>query len=412
MPDPGTRGAGAAWPARSRPIRPPRHKAPQPTPTARRPARPTAGDVHAALDAFAPFRNAAEWDNVGLLLGRPEWPARRALLTIDLTDQVAREALRRGADVVVAYHPPIFKSVRCVGPEADGPTTLLADLLAERVSVIAVHTACDAAVGGTNDVLLDAVGSIVERRPLEPLGREHDTCKLVAFVPEVSVASLRTALSAAGAGVIGHYRDCSFELPGTGTFRGDETTRPAVGRRQVLERVAEVRLEMVVPRSRLAGAVRALYAAHPYEEPAFDVYPLHELPGRGGVGMGRVGVLAAPLVGHALVRRLRSSVDLSAATIIGSLGRRFGSVTAAAGSSGARGFRDADSLVLTGELKHHEALELHRRGVSAVCMGHHASERPVLGRIAERLRAALSALDVVVSREDRAPQTPLRRTGR
>ncbi|NUQ50481.1 MAG: Nif3-like dinuclear metal center hexameric protein, partial [Phycisphaerae bacterium] len=104
--------------------------------------------------------------------------------------------------------------------------------------------------------------------------------------------------------------------------------------------------------------------------------------------------------------------DLSAATVIGSLARRFGSVTAAAGSFGARGFRDAGSLVLTGELKHHEALELERRNVSAVCLGHHASERPVLGRIAERLRAALPSLDIAVSRADRAPQRPLRHAQR
>src|SRR5512140_1804848 len=114
-------------------------------------------NVLAALNEIAPFELAAEWDNVGLLAGRPEWPARRGLLAIDLTDAVAREALAMGAELLVLYHPPIFKGIRAVTPAATGPTTLLPDLLAARTALIALHTALDAAVGGTNDVLLDCV---------------------------------------------------------------------------------------------------------------------------------------------------------------------------------------------------------------------------------------------------------------
>lgn len=237
-----------------------------------RPARRavTVGDVWASLDAWAPFAHAAEWDNVGLLAGRPEWLVRRVLLTIDLTDAVAHEALRRGANLVVAYHPPIFKPIRGVTPTTPGPTSLLPDLLAARVAIVALHTAVDAAVGGTNDVLLDAF-DVVERRPLEAVVNEVGSYKLVVFVPPGEVETLRKALSAAGAGVIGHYAECGFELPGRGTFRGDETTSPTVGRRGVLEHVEETRLEMVVPRARLADVVRALYATHSYEEPAFDL---------------------------------------------------------------------------------------------------------------------------------------------
>lgn len=359
-------------------------------------------DLLSAVERIAPLAYAAEWDNVGLLAGRPEWPAAQVLLAIDLTDPVAAEALRRRANVLVLYHPPIFKSIRAVTPDAACPTTRLPDLLAARVAIIALHTALDAAVGGTNDVLLDAF-DVVDRYPMESLVDEQRHYKLVVFVPANDVGRLRRALSAAGAGVIGHYSECSFELAGRGTFRGDESTRPTVGRKQVLEQVDEIRLEMVVPRARLGDAVRALYAAHSYEEPAFDVYPIHAPIDRGRVGLGRVGVLRAPTLGSTLVRRLGRVLDLSGAAVVGDLRRRFRSVTAAAGAFGVRSFRDADSLVVTGEFKHHEALELMRRGITALHLGHYASERPVLPVLRDRLGRCVPGARIGIAGADRAP---------
>lgn len=368
---------------------------------------PRVAEVHAALDALAPFAGAAEWDNVGLLAGRPEWPARRVLVALDLTDAVAREALRKKVDALVVYHPPIFEPIHAITPQADGPTELLPDLLAARVAVLSTHTALDAAVGGTNDLLLDLFAP-VSRRPLEPDVDESGEYKLVVFVPPAEVDELRGALSAAGAGLIGHYRECSFELAGRGSFRGDETTHPAVGRKQMLEKVDEVRLEMVVPRGRIGEVVRALCATHSYEEPAFDLYPLHKVAGRGAVGMGRVGRLSKPQRGTALLRTLARAVDLSIATCVGDLRRSFRSVTAAAGAFGVRRFSDRASLVLTGELKHHEALELLRRGVTAICLGHYASERLVLDALRARLTGLLRDVSVAVARSDRAPFQPVR----
>lgn len=373
-------------------------------------AAPRVADALAALDRLAPLRHAAEWDNVGLLAGRPEWPAGRTLLCIDLTDGVACEALDGDVDLVVAYHPPIFKGIRAVTPAADGPTTLLPDLLAQRISIIALHTALDATIGGTNDILLDAF-DLTDRRPLDLLIGRDQQYKLVVFVPGPEVASLRAALSAAGAGVIGHYTECSFELAGRGTFRGDETTNPTVGRKLTLEHAEEVRLEMVAPAGRVRDVVRALYASHSYEEPAFDLYPLHELPGRAAVGMGRVGLLRKPASGEALIKTLAQRVDLAAAQVAGDLGRTFRSVTAAAGAFGVRAFTDPESLVLTGEFKHHDALALQRRGVTAIALGHYASERPALDLLATRLPEDVPGVECAVAGADAAPLVPLALSG-
>jgi len=369
-------------------------------------AAPTVAAALAALDRLAPFACAASWDNVGLLAGRPEWPARRGLLAIDLTDAVAEEALRAAVDLLVVYHPPIFKDLRRVTPDAEAPTRRLPDLLAARVSIIALHTALDAAVGGTNDALLDAF-DLVARRPLEPLVDETG-CKLVVFVPPDEVDRLRAALSAAGAGVIGHYSECGYELRGRGSFRGDERTNPAVGRRQRLEFVEEARLEMVVPRRGLGDVVRALYANHSYEEPAFDLYPTRRVLGRGAAGMGRVGQLRRPQTGAALLQALGQRVDLSIAAVVGSPRRRFRSVVAAAGAFGVREFGERDALYLTGEFKHHDALALLKRGVTAVALGHDASERPALESVRRRMLAALPALKLSRARMDRSPLRAVR----
>lgn len=369
-------------------------------------AAPTVAALYAALDAIAPFAHAESWDNVGLIAGRSDWPAGRVLLALDLTDAVADEALHGAADVVLTYHPPIFKGTKTVTPTAEGPTARLPDLLAAKVSLLSPHTAMDNAVCGTNDVLLDAF-ELSERYPLSVAIDETREYKLVVFVPPAETARLRAALSAAGAGVIGAYTECSYELGGRGTFRGDESTNPAVGKKLQFETCDETRLEMIVPRSRVGPVVRALYATHSYEEPAFDLYPLQSLRGRGGVGLGRVGALKRPQRGKALLGRLESGgVDTSAAQVVGSLARSFERVIAAAGSFGERSFRDPGALVITGELKHHEALQLLRRGVTAICLGHWASERPLLESLRERLAAALPSAKVALARADRSPFTP------
>lgn len=365
----------------------------------------TVAELAAALEQIAPQHLAAEWDNVGLLAGATDWPAARVLLTIDLTDAVADEALANGADVIVAYHPPIFKGVRRITTAAEAPTRRLPELLRAGISVFALHTALDAAPGGTNDALLDAF-DLHARRPLQVLtqGRNY---KLVVFVPAAEAADLRAALARAGAGVIGAYDHCSFELDGRGTFRGNDGSNPTIGRRGVLEAVRETRLEMVAPRARIGEIVRALYAAHSYEEPAFDLLPLEEITGRGAAGMGRIGALRRATRGTVLCDQLAQVVDLRNARAVGDLRRRFTHVAAAAGAFGVAQFRDPATLYLTGEFKHHDALDVLRRGVTAIALEHWASERPILEVVRRRLISALPGLKVALARSDRAPFQPL-----
>jgi dinuclear metal center YbgI/SA1388 family protein len=363
------------------------------------------------LEDLAPLEFAEAWDNVGLLLepaGASDSAVVRVLLTIDLTSSVLDEAERRGATLIVAYHPPLFKPLGRVRASHPGER-VVARALSHGLSVYSPHTALDAAPGGVNDWLAEALGP-GETTPLVPSYVKDPSAelKLVVFVPKEHADTLRAALSRAGAGVIGNYSECSFNLEGTGTFLGNEASNPTFGQAGALERAPEIRLEMVCPRRALPALSRALYAHHPYEEPAWDVYPLHDKP-KPETGMGRAVRLAAPLPLTAAIERIKAHLGLGQVRVAAAdrhrQGEALASLAVCAGSGGAL-FEKAPGfdLYLTGELRHHDVLALNARGSSVVLCDHTNTERGYLPRLKQRLDASSSgALEVLVSEADREP---------
>ena len=355
------------------------------------------GDVSDVLERIAPLSLAAEWDNVGLLIGQPDAPVRRLILTIDLTEDVLDEVVRAGAEMVMAYHPVIFKPISRV-------SGVVLSAAQAGVAVYSMHTALDAAAGGTNDVLAEAIG-IAGARPLQPQAGEPE-CKLVVFVPERDLAAVTEAAFGAGAGRMGRYTECAFRTPGTGTFRGEPGSRPAVGRPGRREEVQEWRVEMVCPRDRLGEVLSAVRAAHSYETPAIDVVPLAAAPGP--LGMGRIGRLKRPMEVSRFVGQVKRALGVRRILRAGRDSGKVGLVACAAGSAGslyeAALAAEADAYV-TGEMRHHDALAAAaaENRMMVLCVGHTNSERPVLAKLADRLRRELPALQVSLSRFDRDP---------
>lgn len=357
-------------------------------------------ELVAAMERLAPTRHAETWDNVGLLAGDPEQEARRALLAIDYTDEVAEEGRQLECDVVIAYHPPIFQAIKRI---AAG--TALHDALRRGVAIYSPHTALDVARGGTNDVLADAVG-MVDRRPLRVSSGKPTQAKLVTFVPAKDVDRLSSALFAAGAGRIGNYSSCSFRTPGAGTFLGGEGTNPAIGKAGRLEVVEEVRLEMVVPLAAIEAVVSALRQNHPYEEPAFDLVQLAPVPQ--GLGMGRIGELPPGATRAKLIEQVKGELGLNHLLVAGP---HDGPAKRAAVGAGACGDLLDDAIAqgadvyLTGEMRHHDALKAARAGMTVVCTLHSNSERATLRRLSRRIVELLPGLDVCISQRDRDPFT-------
>jgi len=344
----------------------------------------TVADVVAALHRIAPPELAEEWDNVGLLLGDPTRPCERVVVALEVDRAMLRRAARAGAQLVVSHHPPIFEPLSRV--RADEPAGALA-LEAARlgVALAAAHTNLDVAPGGVNDVLAERLG-LRAPEPLAPAAAGAQA-KLVVFAPPDHLAALLAALDEAGAGRIGRYRQCTFRAAGVGTFRGLEGARPAVGRVGRREEVRELRLEAVVPMALAARAAAAVRAAHPYDEPAVDIYPLERA--RPELGLGRCGALATPMGAGRLVARIKRRLRVDHVRVVGSVRRR---VERAAVLGGAGGGHVADAvragcqLFLTGDVSHHQALEADAAGLVVVDAGHAATEAPVIPVLARRLR--------------------------
>ncbi len=364
-------------------------------------------DVERALQSLAPTAMAAEWDNVGLLVGDRTATVRKLMLCIDLTEDVLAETAAAKAGMVMAYHPPIFQAVSRVTAH-DEP--VVHEAVRRGIAVYSMHTALDVAPGGTNDVLADAMG-MTRRRPLEPVVRPGQ-CKVVVFVPGDDLAHISEAAFAAGAGLIGNYQDCAFFAHGIGTFCGGEGTTPTVGRAGQQEFAEELRLEVVAPQTKAPAVVAAIRSAHSYEEPAIDVYPLEEHPE--GYGMGRVGTLGRPATVQTLLTRVKKATGLSKLLVAGRPSKARGvkkpalvqTVACGAGSCG-KLYQAAASagatFYLTGEMRHHDALAAEAAGLTVVCLGHSNSERITLRSLANHLKLLAPKLQVVQSKQDRDP---------
>jgi dinuclear metal center YbgI/SA1388 family protein len=362
---------------------------------------PEIRDVVRFLESFAPLHLAADWDNIGLLMGDAAAQATRVMTCLTLTPDVAQEAQREGVQLIVSHHPVLFRATQKL-TTATPEGALLLTLIEQRIAVYSPHTAFDNTAGGINDGLCRRLG-LTDVKPLRSMGAPG-LCKVVVFVPEADLARVSDALFAAGAGNIGQYSQCSFRLLGTGTFFGSDAANPAVGVKGRREEVSEWRLEAVCPESRVQDVVRAMREAHSYEEPAYDVYNLR--PNPLGVGQGRVGVLPRAMALADLAQLVRQSLRANHIHIVGEDARPVRTVALACGAAG-EFLRDAVAagadVFLTGEMRFHDCIAARTAGIACVLPGHYASERPGVEDLAARIKTALPTLEVWASRDEKDP---------
>jgi len=354
-------------------------------------------DVTAALEIAYPPALAQDWDAVGLVCGDPAEQVERVLFAVDAVAETVDEALATGAQLLVTHHPLLLRGVHGIG--ADTPKgALLHRLVRAGVGLYTAHTNADSADPGVSDALAAALGLTVTA-PLQPAPADP-LDKIVAFVPTgAAIRTVHEALSAAGAGEIGDYSHCSFATAGTGQFLPHAGAHPAIGEVGRLERVAETRLEMVLPRHRRRAVVEALRASHPYEEPAFDVLELAELPSHRG--LGRVGTLAAPEPLSAFTSRVAAALPKTAWGVRAAgdpdrLVQRVAVCGGAGDSALSAAVAAGVDVYVTADLRHHPASEhllagsLPGRPTPAlVDVAHWASEWPWCGQAAGVIVKAL-----------------------
>jgi dinuclear metal center YbgI/SA1388 family protein len=355
-------------------------------------------DVIEVLDEAYPPQLAQSWDSVGLVCGDPDDLLDAVTIAVDATRAVVDEVPEAG--LLLAHHPLLLRGVDTVAVSTP-KGALVHRLIRTGRSLFTAHTNADSASPGVSDALAHALGLTVEE-VLESASATTEFDKWVIYVPRESTVAVQAAVFEAGAGHIGDYSHCSWSVSGIGQFLPHDGATPAVGSVGTVERVDEDRFEVVAPVRARATVLAALRGAHPYEEPAFDIFAL--VPPPSDAGLGRIGTLSKPESLRAFVSRVTAALPqttwgvrasgnpdtvVSRVAVCGGAGDSLLSTAARA---------DVQAYV-TADLRHHPADE-HRRAseVALIDVAHWASEFPWCAQAAEVLRSRFgAALQVRVS---------------
>lgn len=367
------------------------------------------GDIVGLVQEWYPPGLAEEWDRVGLVCGDPAAEVERILLAVDPVLAVADEAVATRTDLLIVHHPLFLRGTSTVATTTP-KGRVVHRLVENRCGLLTAHTNADTPAGGVSEAMARAFG-LVDIAPLQP-DPEDPRYKLVVFVPVDDAEHLRAALATAGAGRLGDYDSCTFTTRGEGRFRPLDGATPTIGRVGDLEVVDEVRVEAIVEASHLADVLAAMRAAHPYEEPAYDVVRLADLPSHDR-GSGRIGRLPEPMALRAFADHVAASLPTTAhgVRVAGDPDALITEVALCGGSGDfllERASAAGADVYVTSDLRHHPASE-HTEAEHApalIDVAHWAAEWSWLPVLRERLETVLGdKVEVAVSTINTDPWT-------
>jgi len=370
------------------------------------------------LNERFPTRLAEKWDNVGLLVEPTSFAKQNKLinkimLTNDLTEPVIEEAIQQKTQLILSYHPPIFTGLKRL-TTADIKEKIIISAIENQIAIYSPHTSADCVKGGVNDWLASCLKPYL--KSVEPIQKYHyldplQTLKVVVFVPKEHLDKMRNEVSKVpGVATIGNYTHCTFSIPGQGSFLGNDSTNPAIGSKNQFETVDEYRLEFVCSRSKLSELSAAIYKHHPYETPAWEMYPLEPLPVE-GFGMGRFITLNEKIPLNLMVQLIKKYLNLPHLRVaiphtVKSVDEvMIQTVALCAGSGGSIIMKSKADLYWTGEMKHHEVLEAISKGTSVILCEHSNTERGYLAHLKDDLDKIFNNqfVEIVLSRSDVDP---------
>lgn len=348
----------------------------------------TVKDISSIMEAQYPLHYAEKWDNVGLQIGSYQNPVQKIMVSLDLNQDILKQAIEQQVDMIITHHPLFFKGIKKIDyDQAQG--ALIKEIIKNNINVYAAHTNLDAASSGLNQYLAEKL-ELMDIKLLDHKNAEL-LYKLVVFVPTSHEAEVRAAIGDAGAGYIGKYSHCSYRSPGIGTFLPQAGSSPFIGETGKLEEVEEYRLETIVPQSILQTVISQMITAHPYEEVAYDIYPLHN-QGQ-AYSLGRVGKIFRPVSLQEFCLHVKERLQLNHLRVVGSLSEQVQKVAVVSGAG-------ADfiplvhaqhcDLLVTGDLKYHEAMEAEALGLAIIDAGHQGTEQIMAALAADFLNKSCS----------------------
>lgn len=338
-------------------------------------------EIIAVLEAAAHPSLQEQYDNAGLLTGQPGWECRGVLCSLDATEAVILEAVEKKCNLVVAHHPILFSGLKQINGKNYVEKTIISAIKND-IAIYAIHTNLDNVRHGVNGRIADQLG-LTHRAILAP--KENGLKKLYTFAPAAAAEAVRNALFAAGAGTIGNYSECSFNSPGTGTFKAGDATNPYVGKPGERHHEEEIKLEVVFPAYLEPSILGALKASHPYEEVAYDLVSLSN--SHPGLGAGMTGQLPQPMDEQAFLQHLKELFHAPLVRHTALSGRTIQKVAVCGGAGSfliSKALAAGADAYVTADIKYHEFFDANNRMLLAD-IGHYESEQFTINLLQEIL---------------------------
>jgi len=328
-------------------------------------------DIVKPLEEIAPVCLQESYDNSGLQIGYPDQEADKVLITLDITDEVVEEAIQKGCKLIISHHPLIFTGLKKITGK-NYTERLVSKIIKNDIAVYAAHTNLDNAAQGINEILGKKLG-LINLKILHP--KKDLLRKLVTFCPTEHAEKVRTALFTAGAGHIGNYDSCSFNTPGTGSFRGLENSNPFTGETGKLHFENEIRIETIYPIYKEQDILKALFSSHPYEEVAYDIYPLNNTFCR--VGAGMIGELEREADEIEFLKIIKKTIGAKIIRHSGLTGNKIRKVALCGGSGSfliPEAVKAGADVYITGDIKYHDFFDAEKKILIADA-GHFETEQ-------------------------------------
>ncbi|HUH29529.1 Nif3-like dinuclear metal center hexameric protein [Gelidibacter sp.] len=351
------------------------------------------------LEELAPLAYAEDFDNVGLLVGDKNEPLTGVLITLDTLESVVDEAITNNCNLIVSFHPIIFKGLKKLNG-ANYVERAVLKAIKHDIAIYAIHTALDNSLQGVNDIICNTLG-IKNKKILLP--QQGTIKKLTTYVPQKDADALRLALFQSGAGTIGNYENCSFNTQGTGTFKGNEASDPTVGERGEYRQEEETQISVTFQKHLERQILNALFKSHPYEEVAFEITTLDNYNQH--IGMGMVGELPNEMETEEFLQFVKQKMSASCIKHSRLTKDKVKRIAVLGGSGsfaiGAAKAAKAD-VFITADLKYHDFFSAEDQIILAD-IGHYESEQFTKSFLANYLSKKITNFAVVLSKINTNP---------
>lgn len=351
------------------------------------------------LESLAPRQLQEDYDNSGWQCGDPSEELKGVMISLDVTEAVLEEAKMNGCNLIISHHPVIFKGIKkLIG--SGYVERILMKAIRDNISIYSIHTNLDSVLEGVNAKIMEKIG-IKSREIL--LQKENSLLKLAVFCPKEHAGKVRTAMCNAGAGNIGNYSDCSFNSEGTGTFRANENANPFVGEKGEIHSENELKVEVLVAGWNIQKVISAMFENHPYEEVAYDIFPLKNTNKMAGSGM--IGTLEKPMEEKLFLKFVKENMQTNTIRHTNLLNRKISKVAVCGGSGRfllETAIAKGADVLITSDFKYHDFFDADGK-ILVLDIGHFESEQFTISLLSDWINRKFNTFAVLISKTNTNP---------